>query len=109
MLSLFMAATGGRNWGEITDSLEDVSFMPVFVFLLYFGLVVFAVMNVMTGIFVDQSMKAADQDVERVVHEEQSTRQRVTQQLKELLNDADESDDGKITSGEMKKHLRNKA
>lgn len=105
MFTLFKAATGGIDWTVVTDALEDMHATPVFFFLLYFGIVVFAVMNVMTGIFVHQAMKAADEDAQLVALDESDRRRKQMDNLKQLFHSADKDHDGILTWPEMECHL----
>eukprot|EP00929_Paragymnodinium_shiwhaense_P070327 TRINITY_DN35622_c0_g1_i2.p1 TRINITY_DN35622_c0_g1~~TRINITY_DN35622_c0_g1_i2.p1 ORF type:complete len:554 (+),score=97.71 TRINITY_DN35622_c0_g1_i2:190-1851(+) len=57
MLSLFEAICGGCDWDELLAPLFDVSPMLVLVFLLYIAFLLIAVMNIITGIFVDSAIR----------------------------------------------------
>merc|ERR1711920_784116 len=53
VLSLFMAMSGGIDWKTYYDSLQNVSFEYRLLFVLYITFATFAVVNVITGIFVE--------------------------------------------------------
>mmetsp|Transcript_7907 Transcript_7907/g.18521 ORF Transcript_7907/g.18521 Transcript_7907/m.18521 type:complete len:685 (+) Transcript_7907:75-2129(+) len=73
--SLFMAITGGKDWWEFSESFnpfdseaaDEVTIVYYLLFLLYIAFLSFAVLNTLTGIFVDASFDAAQNDHETVI------------------------------------------
>eukprot|EP00929_Paragymnodinium_shiwhaense_P099728 TRINITY_DN6152_c0_g3_i1.p1 TRINITY_DN6152_c0_g3~~TRINITY_DN6152_c0_g3_i1.p1 ORF type:complete len:783 (-),score=202.04 TRINITY_DN6152_c0_g3_i1:302-2650(-) len=59
MLSLYEAILGGVDWDTIISPLFEVSSAVGFTFLLYIAFAVLAMMNVITGIFVDSAIRQA--------------------------------------------------
>lgn len=64
MTSLFQATTGGIDWRELTDLLCRVSPIACAIFYAYISMMVFAIMNILTGICVNHANKAADDDTD---------------------------------------------
>jgi len=65
IFSLFRAVTGGVTWGDLVKPLmEEISPYIGFVFVLYIGFVVLCIMNVVTGVFVETSLRRAEADKE---------------------------------------------
>jgi len=65
MVTLFMAVTGGRNWGDLTDILSDkMDFWVMGPFLLYMAFTLYAVLNVITGVFLETAMDSAREEKE---------------------------------------------
>lgn len=62
MLSLFKASTGGEDWGLVSESLQDVGNFYFILFLFFISFIILALMNILTGIFVDRAMKASADD-----------------------------------------------
>lgn len=64
VLSLFEAITGGINWHNVASKLgHDISPLLTWVFVFYIAFAVLALLNVVTGIFVQTAtIKAKDQD-----------------------------------------------
>merc|ERR1719253_1777758 len=56
ILSLYMAMSGGKDWGEYYVVLEDLPMQTRFVFLFFISFALFAVVNIVTGIFVETAM-----------------------------------------------------
>ncbi|CAK0857241.1 unnamed protein product [Prorocentrum cordatum] len=96
MLSLYEASTGGINWHEIVDPLM-YNFSPaiVVVFLCYMFFVIFALTNVVTGVFVESALRTAEED----------KRRQLTHQMTSLFTQADDDGSGTITWDEFQEHL----
>merc|ERR1740121_2668803 len=66
MFVMFMAVTGGADWGMFTKPLiEEVSLVVAMVFCVYIAFTVLAMLNVVSGVFVGSVLKsqAADHDM----------------------------------------------
>lgn len=62
-LSLFQAITGGKDWDDLTYPLMDlISPFAVLAFSCYILFTVIAMMNVVTGVFVESAIKSAKED-----------------------------------------------
>jgi hypothetical protein len=94
LLSLFEAFTGGADWDNLVQPLiRDIHPILGVAFAFYIAFAVFAMMNVVTGVFVESALVSArqDQDVELI------------NCLSEVFNntDADEDNDGMISREEF--------
>jgi hypothetical protein len=74
ILSLYKVTTGGTDWGHLADSLRVTGDIYFCLFLLFTAFVLLAVLNIMTGIFVDRAMRIASEDrdgmiLEKLYHE----------------------------------------
>eukprot|EP00927_Polykrikos_kofoidii_P014048 TRINITY_DN16122_c0_g1_i1.p1 TRINITY_DN16122_c0_g1~~TRINITY_DN16122_c0_g1_i1.p1 ORF type:complete len:672 (-),score=105.01 TRINITY_DN16122_c0_g1_i1:24-1784(-) len=68
MLTLFLTSTNGMLWGEPLEDLSSgISFIMSPLFCLYSAFVNFAMLNIITGIFVKQSMDAASEAVDESI------------------------------------------
>lgn len=66
VLSLFESITGGQSWDIILEPLmEDISFLVAPVFCVYISFCLFAVMNSVTGVFVEKAMSRVHEDQEK--------------------------------------------
>lgn len=68
VLSLYQAITGGIDWNEAVTPLAD-SISPLWsvFFSLYIAFVVFAVLNIVTGVFVQSSLENSREDTDWVM------------------------------------------
>merc|ERR1711920_819791 len=67
MYSLFAAVTGGFDWNEMVDSLSEIHWSNGLIAILYVFVTVCAIMNIITGLFVEQAVDNARSDQEEVV------------------------------------------
>mmetsp|Transcript_26840 Transcript_26840/g.61900 ORF Transcript_26840/g.61900 Transcript_26840/m.61900 type:complete len:689 (-) Transcript_26840:22-2088(-) len=105
MVSLYMAVTGGHDWGPLAEPLREVGPITYGLFLFYIAFVTFAVLNVLTGIFVDAAMQVADLDREKVISAEIQKEQSVADDLRTLFHDIDADKSGAITWEEFENVL----
>lgn len=100
ILSLFQAITGGIDWRQAVDPLmRHVSplLAPVFVFYIVFA--VFAVFNIVTGIFVSLGLQSAKEDTDFFM----------VSNLKQLFKSNKISLTGSLSWKEFESLLRNKS
>lgn len=70
MFTLLKAAFGGGDWAELMAPLWEAGVLYALVFLLYELFMLLAVLNIVTGVFVENTQKCAKNDIDRVVQEE---------------------------------------
>jgi len=90
ILSLFMAMSGGRDWAEYYDVLRPLHIQYRFLFLIFITFSVFAVVNIVTGVFVDSALECNHTDREIMVHEELVTKRRYLESMQEAFVEMDE-------------------
>eukprot|EP00746_Dinoflagellata_sp_MGD_P108356 gnl/MRDRNA2_/MRDRNA2_46281_c0_seq1.p1 gnl/MRDRNA2_/MRDRNA2_46281_c0~~gnl/MRDRNA2_/MRDRNA2_46281_c0_seq1.p1 ORF type:complete len:339 (-),score=42.60 gnl/MRDRNA2_/MRDRNA2_46281_c0_seq1:61-1077(-) len=108
MWTLFKAVTGGSDWGSVADPLVS-SVSPVFalVYALYIAIVVWALMNVITGVFVDGAIKMAELDTETMVKEDICARKQHMDTMRMIFKEADSEGKGHITWEQLQSILGN--
>uniref|UniRef100_A0A7S1WXH9 EF-hand domain-containing protein n=1 Tax=Alexandrium catenella TaxID=2925 RepID=A0A7S1WXH9_ALECA len=105
ILSLYMAMSGGRNWGDFFRILLDVSGSYSLLFLLFVTVAIFAVGNVVTGIFVENALESNQTDKETLVQDEMEARKDYFSHMQEVFNELDDDTDGVITMDEFERKL----
>merc|ERR1712232_258381 len=70
MLSLYMSMSGGNSWDVYYTALEPLPGFYRFLFLVFITLAVFAVVNIVTGVFVENAMQSSVSDRENIVTDE---------------------------------------
>lgn len=65
MLTLFMAISGGMDWQDSMKPLKEISILAVLCLVMYMTITYFAIVNVITGVFVTTAMEttSADKDL----------------------------------------------
>jgi len=95
--SLLMAITGGEDWGVYLRVLEEVSVGYSVLFVLYMMLMVFGVLNVITGIFCENAMAQARADFEVARGEEMRRSDKTAKMLARLFRELDAEMTGMIS------------
>jgi len=106
LLTLFMSISGGISWWEVASPLLEVSIFYTSTFALYIMVMIFAISNIITGIFVNDALEVASWDKAIVQQLEKERTGQALRELKELFALADEDDDSILSVRELKKFLR---
>jgi len=105
ILSLFMAMSGGNDWGMYYDALRTLPWQYQFLFLLFITFAVFAVVNIVTGVFVDSAMQSNFVDREIIVHEELEAKKSYLSSMRQVFEEMDADSTGCISLEEFERRL----
>lgn len=96
MLSLFEAVSEGTHWADLMDPLvEHCSPWLRLTFLCYIVFAIFALLNVVTGLFVEAAIATATEDKKIVL----------MQQMCQMFLECDDDQSGTVSWDEFKEHL----
>lgn len=70
ILSLYESMCGGISWGELYDALGELPAIFSFIFIIFISLAIFAVVNVVTGVFLESALQVSQQDKDALIQEE---------------------------------------
>lgn len=99
--SLFQATLNGEDWGNLCSPLWDVDRLAAWLMIGYVLFTMIAMMNIFTGVFVDNALQNARKQRE-VQLEEQLEMQKIwLDQVREFFSAADTDGDGSITVNEI--------
>jgi len=101
VLTLWMSVSGGVNWWEVAKSLLDVSPWYCLIMVFFVIIMLVAVMNIMTGIFVNDALQMASLDRDLVEQQQSGLDQSNVEALQELFRQIDCDQTGKITIEEL--------
>lgn len=109
--TLFRAISNGMNWGDGADALASIDGGMFWVMILYFYIAFcsFAVLNVMTGVFCNSAIKAAERDHEMQVWALMQTRRELREQVEFLFHKIDRHGRGKITIQDFENNFDDEA
>jgi len=105
MLYLFMAMSGGWDWGEFYEVLGVLPKFYLFLFLAYVAFSLLAVVNVVTGIFVDSALQSNQADKDFVVQDEIAKQQQFGKKVKKVFEEISTGSGGRITVEEFENRL----
>jgi len=91
--TLFQSCVGGLDWGQATAALQPVGEFWVLLFYAFISFCGFAVLNVMTGVFVDSAVKTREMDHETMLQNKQAFKALVSK----IWSRMDTTGDGQIT------------
>eukprot|EP00746_Dinoflagellata_sp_MGD_P040890 gnl/MRDRNA2_/MRDRNA2_198754_c0_seq1.p1 gnl/MRDRNA2_/MRDRNA2_198754_c0~~gnl/MRDRNA2_/MRDRNA2_198754_c0_seq1.p1 ORF type:complete len:231 (-),score=40.02 gnl/MRDRNA2_/MRDRNA2_198754_c0_seq1:262-897(-) len=106
MASLYMAITGGVSWGELQEPLvQHISplFLPFF--SLYIAFSMLALLNVVTGIFVEKAMASALDDRDSIIQEQLNMEESHANDFRRCFLEADTDQSDTVTWQEFQAHL----
>eukprot|EP00927_Polykrikos_kofoidii_P046924 TRINITY_DN4102_c0_g1_i1.p1 TRINITY_DN4102_c0_g1~~TRINITY_DN4102_c0_g1_i1.p1 ORF type:complete len:723 (-),score=118.73 TRINITY_DN4102_c0_g1_i1:59-2227(-) len=104
-LTLFMSISGGKDWGDYYEVMQDLSTMTKSLYMLYMSFAIVAAMNVVTGIFVECAMRTSEKDREFVIQEELHEKEKYVSAMDQVFHEIDVGSSGNITFDEFEKHL----
>lgn len=107
MYSLYKAITGGEDWALFADALFEVSDALGVFFCAYIAFSIFAVLNVITGVFVDNAIRANQQDADVIIMEQTEARKKHIDDVKSVFEKADSDGSGTLTWEEFQTHVEN--
>jgi len=99
--TLFQVSLGGISWREVTDA---VSVVDTTSFLLLFAYIIFtllALMNVFTGVFVDNAVQNSKKQRKSQIEEAIDKKRTILDQIVEFFVATDVNGDGTISSDEI--------
>lgn len=106
LFGLFGFMTDG--WVEVTDVLVLTHPFEMWVFIVAFvTLTTIAVLNVVTGVFVDQTLAASRQDEENMIRAQLRQKDSFTNELRRFFKSADTDGNGDLSWAEFSKDLEN--
>lgn len=110
LYTLFLSVTNGLDWGVAADSMSSMNgwLNPRVAYVLYIALTSFAVLNVVTGVFVENAMKIALRDRDLQVQVQLSQRKKIMEMLLSVFNEADANQEGTITWRDFEAHIKDK-
>mmetsp|Transcript_3256 Transcript_3256/g.6408 ORF Transcript_3256/g.6408 Transcript_3256/m.6408 type:complete len:906 (+) Transcript_3256:104-2821(+) len=68
-ITLYLALTGGADWEQLAAPIKEADIIFYFIFMCYIAFAGFAVLNVVTGMVVDNAMKVSAKDESSVCAE----------------------------------------
>jgi len=99
--SLVLSMLGGVNWGEISGPLENIGWVLVGLFFFYIFFTMFAVLNIITGVFVDNAVQTANSQREFLVEKEMEVKESYLTEMRSMFAEMDEDESGTISVDEI--------
>lgn len=97
MMSLFMAVTGGNDWWELAKPLADINPVYGLFYCLYIFSMIFGILNILVGVFVDRAFESSSLDKDLVIQAEFNRMDAFMREIKDIFDEIDEQRSGIIT------------
>merc|ERR1712118_382997 len=108
ILRVIACVTGGSDWLSVYESLTYLNDIALAALIAYILFMFFAVMNIVTAIYIEHAVKAGAADSDHVLKEELANDDKFVEEMKALFVDADEDGSGDITFEELCGFLEDK-
>lgn len=105
--TLFRVISGGADWYDASSGLWDVHVMYGLLFTIYIFFMVFGVLNVLVGVFVDSAMATANMDADILAQEAAAEKQALMDQASSVLKSVDKDASGSVSWDEFAENLGN--
>lgn len=104
--TLIGVISGGVDWLNVKDPIEELGTMYVIGLLLYVIFVLFGLMNILTGIFVNAATQAAQMNREIAIDNAMANKAKLTHELVNLFLECDADQNNKLTWDELQEKFR---
>lgn len=101
MLTLFRAISGGTEWTEAAAAIGDVGDLYMAVWIAFIGFTLFGILNVLTGVFCDAAMKAAQADTQMRMDDMKDEARKCLKTLRRCFAEADTDSSGFLSKSEF--------
>lgn len=106
MITLFLSISGG-DWGELASPVADVRGFMIIVYAFYVLMIVFGILNVLTGTFVETAIQAAATDRDSAIEVTMREQHSYVHKLRKMFEETDADRSGQISFDEFESHLKN--
>jgi hypothetical protein len=103
--TLYLSIVGGIDWADAAHPLMELSIFLGLLFCAYIAFAVLCVLNIITGVFVENANRITAQDAEMVMMEQMEQRQAWYEEVKELFDAADRDKTGYLDKHEFSKKM----
>jgi len=105
MLSLYQSITGGNDWVNFYSTLSAMGWLNSALFIFFIAFMQIAVLNILTGIFVEQAMKSAQPDRDSVATHLRRREMMEAEELRAQCRQIDADRSGVITLAELAEYF----
>eukprot|EP00448_Togula_jolla_P000187 CAMPEP_0170610976 /NCGR_PEP_ID=MMETSP0224-20130122/22945_1 /TAXON_ID=285029 /ORGANISM="Togula jolla, Strain CCCM 725" /LENGTH=206 /DNA_ID=CAMNT_0010936385 /DNA_START=176 /DNA_END=796 /DNA_ORIENTATION=- len=108
LLTHFAVVSGGANWWDLWYMLQKIDAPYGFVFAIYILIMVLIILNVITGIFVNDAVEMSQAKKEHAIQASKERRDALFVNLREIFHKCDSDGSGSISKGELRTFMKEK-
>ena len=109
ILTLYSSMSGGEDWTVYYHALSRLAWPYQTLFLFFVTFAIFAVVNVITGVFVDTAIEKNQTDKELAIQEELRSKKLRMNWIRDVFSELDSSGDGMVSLQEFENQLNHEA
>merc|ERR1719337_316478 len=98
--------SGGNDWSQYYFAMEVLPIWYRFGYLIFILFCLFAVVNIVTGVFVESALQSNIKDRDIIVHEELQNKKMYLQSMESIFEEMDEDGKGTISLLEFEDKLK---
>eukprot|EP00931_Biecheleriopsis_adriatica_P003422 TRINITY_DN10502_c0_g1_i3.p1 TRINITY_DN10502_c0_g1~~TRINITY_DN10502_c0_g1_i3.p1 ORF type:complete len:657 (+),score=115.21 TRINITY_DN10502_c0_g1_i3:84-2054(+) len=106
MYTLFLSIAGGIDWGDAAAPMLALGTPLGILFCMYIAFAVLCVLNIITGVFVENANRLCSTDEEMVLLEQMEERRKWFAEVRCLFESADEESDGTIDASRFIERMK---
>jgi len=103
--TLIQAMMGGVSWGVCSDALLSVDVYVGSLFFFYVAFTILAVMNIITGVFVDNAVETARTQRDYLIQKEMELKEKYLTEMRDLFQEIDSSSTGTVSLNDVEAYL----
>lgn len=105
MYTLYQVMTGGNNWGVLIEPLLPMDpYIPA-LFIVFVSVSIFAVLNIVTSVFVESVVQSSQHYRDLLVHEQLAAKEVYVKHMREIFRQIDNDGSGNISLNELARYL----
>lgn len=105
VLSLFEAMAGGISWGELVDAITPIPWIYTGIFCVFISFAIFAVLNIVTGVFVQSALERAQLDKETLIQDSMQHKEGYLLKMQQIFQEIDVNGSGTISLDEFQEAM----
>jgi len=106
MFYLFASVSGGEDWLLVMAPLKQASWVLQYFFVLYIFLMVFGMLNILTGVFCEKAAQASALDRDLLVQRHRDSLELFLRSARDIFEDIDKENSGTISWEDFREHIK---
>jgi len=104
--TLFQAVSGGVSWRDVAAPLLQIHWSYAIWVSAFVSFVIFAVLNIVTGVFVGSAMQSAQEDQDVVIADQMNQEDSYANEVLRIFEEADKNHSGFLELWELEAHFK---
>merc|ERR1712032_540058 len=102
----FQAVSGGVSWRDVAAPLLEIHWSYAIWVSAFVSFVIFAVLNIVTGVFVGSAMQSAQEDQDVVIADQMNQEDSYANEVLRIFEEADKNNSGFLELHELEAHFK---